>query len=274
MVVKTNDFSYNASLNFSTQKNKVTKLLSDMKYEHYIIREGESMRSLYGYQYEGVNMANGYPMYKKADGKIIQGNPTDSKYYLYDSANPGTLGALSSLSADDKVILGNTIPSWFGGFDNTLKYKNFDLNVFFRFSGGNKISNVTRRDLLNMYFQNNGTEIMDRWQSASNPGNGQVPIIIYGKGNFLNLESDGSSRWVEKGDFLKLQNLAIGYTLPKALTTRMTLSQVRLYLQGQNLFTITKYSGLDPEVYTQALGVDWNGNPQQRSFTFGISVVF
>jgi TonB-linked SusC/RagA family outer membrane protein len=274
LVFKNKDFSYNASLNFSTQHNKVTKLLSDMKYEHYIIREGEPMRALYGYQYEGVNMANGFPMYKKADGTIIQGNPSDSKYYQYDAANPGTLGAASSLTADDKTILGNTIPTWFGGFDNTLKYKNFDLNVFFRFSGGNKIANVTRRDLLNMYFQNNGTEILDRWQSASNPGNGQVPIIIYGKGNFLNLESDGSSRWVEDGDFLKLQNLAIGYSLPKTITNKMTLSQVRCYLQAQNVFTITKYTGLDPEVYTTALGIDWNGNPQQRSFTFGISVVF
>ena len=273
-VLKTKDFSYNASVNFSTQHNKVTKLLSDMKYEQYIIREGESMRSLYGYQYEGVNMTNGFPMYRKADGKIIQGNPTDSRYYLYDSANPGTLGAVSSLSADDKVILGNTIPTWFGGFDNNLKYKNFDLNIFFRFSGGNKVANVTRRDLLNMNFQNNGTEILNRWQSVANPGNGQVPIIITGKNSFLNLDADGSSRWVEKGDFLKLQNLALGYTLPKNIIKMLTLSQVRCYFQAQNVFTVTKYTGLDPEVYTTTLGVDLNGNPQQRSFTFGLSVVF
>lgn len=273
-VLKTKDFSYNASVNFSTQHNLVTKLLSDMKYEQYIIREGESMRSLFGYQYEGVNKANGFPMYKKADGTIIQGNPVNSKYYVYDAANPGTLGAVSSLTADDKTILGNTIPQWFGGFDNNFKYKNFDLNVFFRFSGGNKIANVTRRDLLNMNFQNNGTEILNRWQSVDNPGDGQVPIIIYGKNSFLNLDADGSSRWLENGDFLKLQNLALGYTLPKSLTTKMTLSQVRCYFQAQNVFTITKYSGLDPEVYTTTLGVDLNGNPQQRSFTFGISVVF
>ena len=273
-VVKTKDFSYNASLNFSTQHNKVTKLISDMVYEHYIIREGESMRSLYGYIYKGVNMANGFPMYEKKDGTVIQGNPNDSKYYVYNEANPGTLGAASSLSADDKKILGNTIPTWFGGFDNNFKYKNFDLNIFFRFSGGNQIANVTRRDLLNMYFQNNGVEILDRWKSPTEPGNGQVPIIQYGKGNFLNLESDGSSRWVEDGDFLKLQNLSLGYTLPQSITRKLTLSQVRCFVQAQNLFTITGYSGLDPEVYTQAMGVDWNGNPQQTSVTVGLNVVF
>ncbi|MDY9917567.1 TonB-linked outer membrane protein, SusC/RagA family [Porphyromonadaceae bacterium NLAE-zl-C104] len=273
-VVKTQNFSYDASFNFSTQYNKVTKLLDDMIYEHYIIREGESMRSLYGYVYEGVNLANGFPLYRKADGKIIQGNPNDSKYYEYNESNPGTLGAASSLTAADKVVLGNTIPKWFGGFDNNFKYKDFDLNIFFRFSGGNKVANVTRRDLMNMYFQNNGTEILDRWQNASNPGNGNVPIIMHGKGSFLNLESDGSSRWMENGDFLKLQNVSFGYSFPQDVVKRLTLSQLRVYVQGQNLATFTKYSGLDPEVYTSAMGVDWNGNPQQRSITFGVNVVF
>ncbi len=273
-IIEKSNFSYRASLNFSTQNNEVTELLSDMKYEHYIIKKGESMRALYGYQYEGVNRANGYPLYRKADGAIVQGNPFDSKYYNYDSANPGVVGSLNNLTVDDKRILGNTIPKWFGGFDNNFTYKNFDLNVFFRFSGGNKIANVTRRDLLNMQFQNNGTEILGRWQSPENPGDGNVPLIVYGKGSFLNLESDGSSRWVEDGDFLKLQNLAFGYTLPKSICNKVKMEKVRLYVQGQNLFTITDYSGLDPEGYTQTLGVDWNGNPQQRTFTFGANIVF
>jgi TonB-linked SusC/RagA family outer membrane protein len=274
MVVNKKDFSYTTALNLSTQYNKVTELLSDMTYEQYIIREGESLRSLYGYQYEGINMKNGYPLYKKADGTIVQGNPTDSKYYVYNPDNPATLGAVSNLTVSDKVVLGNTIPKWFGGFDNTIKYKNFDLNIFFRFSGGNKIANVTRRDGMNMYFQNNSTEILDRWQSADKPGNGKVPVIIYNKGSFLNLEADGSSRWMEDGDFLKLQNISLGYTLPKELVSKLTFSNVRIYAQAQNLFTLTGYTGLDPEVYTQTLGVDWNGNPQQMSFTFGLSLVF
>lgn len=273
-IVRTKEFTYDASFNISTQYNKVTKLLDEIKSEHYIIKEGESMRSLYGYVYEGVNRTNGFPLYRKADGTVIQGNPNDSRYYLYNESNPGTLGDASNLTADDKVVLGNTIPKWFGGFDNNFTYKNFDLNIFFRFSGGNKVANVTRRDLLNMYFQNNGTEILDRWQSPENPGSGDVPIIMHGKGNFLNLEADGSSRWMEKGDFLKLQNISLGYTLPVDLVKKLSLSQLRVFVQGQNLATFTKYSGLDPEVYTSAMGVDWNGNPQQRSFTFGVNVTF
>lgn len=273
-VIDSNHFTYDASFNFSTQYNKVTTLLDDMIYEHYIIREGESMRSLFGYVYEGVNMANGYPLYRKANGTIVQGDPNDSQYYVYNASNPGTLGEVSNLTADDRVVLGNTIPKWFGGFDNNFKYKNFDLNIFFRFSGGNMVANVTRRDLLNMYFQNNGTEILGRWQSPENPGNGNVPIIMYGKGNFLNLDSSGSSRWMEKGDFLKLQNVSVGYSLPQDFVKKISLSQLRIYVQGQNLATFTKYSGLDPEGYTSDLGVDWNGNPQQRSIILGANIVF
>jgi TonB-linked SusC/RagA family outer membrane protein len=283
-IVKKENFEYSASLNFSTQYNKVTKLLSDMMYQHTIIREGESMRALYGFDYVGVNKANGFPMYKKADGTIVQGNPNNSNYYVYDSANPGTLGALSSLVAADKKVLGNTIPKWFGGLDNNLKYKNFDMNIFVRFSGGNKVSNVTRRDMLTMSFQNNSKEILDRWQSTDNPGSGDVPLVMYGKGSFLNLESDGSSRWMEDGDFLKLQNISIGYTLPKSITTKLSLEHARVYVQGQNLLTLTKYSGLDPESYssstdgsgaeTLGAGVDWNGNPQQRTYMIGLNIVF
>jgi TonB-linked SusC/RagA family outer membrane protein len=283
-VVKTDNFEYSASLNFSTAYNKVTKLLSDMMYQHTIIREGESMRSLYGFDYIGVNKANGFPMYKKADGKIVQGNPNNSNYYEYDAANPGTLGALSSLVAADKKVLGNTLPKWFGGLDNNFKYKNFDMNIFLRFSGGNKVANVTRRDMLTMSFQNNSKEILERWQSADKPGNGDVPMVMYGKGSFLNLESDGSSRWMEDGDFLKLQNVSVGYTLPKSITNKLLLERARVYVQGQNLLTLTKYTGLDPESYSSSTdgsgaetlgsGVDWNGNPQQRTFMVGLNIVF
>lgn len=185
----------------------------------------------------------------------------------------------SNLTVEDKVILGNTIPTWFGGWDNTFFWKDFDLNVFFRFSGGNKVANVTRREMLDQGFVNNSAEILDRWQSPENPGNGDVPKLYYGKSSFINLTADGSSRWVENGNFLKLQNIALGYTLPKRVCNAIWLEKVRVYVQAQNVFTITKYSGLDPESYTSVNdinrpGVDWNGNPQQRSFIFGLNVGF
>lgn len=286
-VIDKSNFSWNSNFNFSTQNNEVKELVDgqDIVYEYTIHREGESINSIYGYQYEGVNRANGNPIYRKGDGSLVQGNITGNGgsagvYYGYDPANPSALGTQTSLSSADKVILGNTLPKWFGGFDNNFKLGNFDANVFVRFSGGNKIMNRTRQDLLTMAFENNGREILGRWQSAENTGDGQTPKMAAGAnyGNFINTNGESSSRFVESGDFLKVSNLSLGYTLPKTLSERISVDRLRVYAQVQNAFVITDYTGLDPETYTNMnnnnLGVDWNGQPQQRVFTVGLNLGF
>ena len=282
-IIQQRDLTWRSSLNFSTQHSKVTKLNDDIVYEHHILREGESINALYGYRYAGVNAANGNPMYYKADGTVIQGNIADSKYYVYNASTPDQMGETSNLTDADKTILGNTIPTWFGGWDNTLSWKNFDLNIFFRFSGGNKVANVTRRDLVNQQFLNNGAEIMGRWQNASNPGDGKTPKLYYGRASFINLEGNGLDRWVEDGQFLKLQNVALGYNLPTSVCRLLAIEKARIYVQGQNLLTFTKYKGLDPEVYSTSYGpsgsggvpgVDLNGYPQQRTYLVGLNIGF
>jgi TonB-linked SusC/RagA family outer membrane protein len=292
-IIEKDNLVWKSSLNFSTQKSQVVSLVEEIPYEHFILREGESVYALYGYRYAGANQANGNPMYYKADGSIVQGNVSDSKYYLYDPSDPASLkvptaeeakeGKTANLVADDKAILGNSLPTWFGGWDNTVTYKGFDLNIFFRYSGGNKVANITRRDMLNQQFLNNSTEILGRWQSPEQPGDGQTPRLWYGRAGFINLDGNGLDRWVEDGKFLKLQNIALGYTLPKNVTKVLMVEKVRVYAQIQNAYTWTKYSGLDPESYTAlatsgvqggVTGIDWNGNPQQRTFLFGLNVAF
>jgi len=273
-IIQNSNLTWKTAFNFSTQQSKVVTLVNDIPYEHYILREGESMNALWGFHYAGVNKSNGNPMYYKKDGSIVQGNIADSRYYAYNPSNPGEVTTVSNLVQDDKIILGNSLPTWFGGWDNTFTVKDFDLNIFFRFSGGNKVANVTRRDMLDQGFVNSSTEILGRWQSESNPGDGSVPRLFYGKSSFINLTGEGSSRWVEDGDFLKLQNLSIGYNLPKELCRLLWVERARVYLQGQNLATFTNYSGLDPEGYTVIPGVDLNGNPQQRTFLIGLNIGF
>lgn len=285
-IISNKDFSWNANLNFSTQKNKVEKLVNgeDMVGKFTIVREGQSMNAIYGYRYAGVNKANGNPMYYKADGSIVQFDLMGNyDYAVYDPKNPSDVSQSASLSAtSDKAILGTSLPKWFGGFENNLKYKNLDLSLFFRFSGGNKIMNASRQDLLNMDFANNGTEILGRWKSVSEPGDGKTPLICYGQGAVLNNEQEASSRFVEKGDFLKLSNVTLGYTLPKDLLLKFGIEKFRVYAQVQNVFTLTKYKGLDPEVFTavsdtdfkDSFGVDWNGKPQQRIFSVGVNLGF
>jgi TonB-linked SusC/RagA family outer membrane protein len=274
-IVQQRDLTWKSSINFSTQHSIVKKLVDEIPGAYTIMREGESINALWGYKYAGVNAANGNPMYYKQDGAIVQADVKSGAYYKYDSSNPGVYGESLSLNADDKVIFGHSIPTWFGGWDNTFTYKDFDLNLFLRFSGGNKVANISRRDLLTMKFVNNGTEILGRWQSPEKPGDGQMPKLYYGNENIINLDSsDGLSRWVEDGNFLKVQNLAIGYNLSASLCRRLFVEKARIYVQGQNLLTFTPYSGLDPEIYNGTVGVDYNSNPQQRTFLIGLNIGF
>ena len=100
-----------------------------------------------------------------------------------------------------------------------------------------------------------------------------TPKIGYGDASSLFNDGYTDSHFVKSGNYLKLSTLALGYTLPKAVVSKLNMTKIRFYVQGQNLLTITGYSGLDPETNSR-LGVDWNGMPQQRSFTFGANITF
>lgn len=282
--IRSKDFSWTTDFNFTLVKNKITTLAnnnSDITYAYNINRVGYAVGSLYGYQYDGVNAANGNPLYVKNNGQIIQGNISNQTYYNYDPANPTALTTQNTLSAtNDRKILGSSLPTYYGGFNNTFTYKGIDLSIYFTYSGGNKIMDVTSQEsLLNQKFQNNGTEILNRWTT---PGQvTDVPKLYYGRDNFLNLNGSASSRFVGDGKFIRAQNIILGYSLPKTLLDKAKLSRIRLFVEVQNAFVLTKYKGLDPELtnnYTlntnSQLGIDYNTNPKARTYTIGINVGF
>lgn len=282
-LVKNENFTWNVNGNLTLMDNKVLSLVdgSDITGSQngqtaYLIRVGESVRSLYGFKYWGVNMANGNPVYYKANGTLVQGNLSDGSYYVFDPANPSVFGAKSSLGSspgnDDRQILGNTLPTYFGALNTTMKYKNFDFGVMARFSGGNKIFNVTRRELLNQDFYNNGTEILGRWQSVSDPGDGWTPRLYGTKGNTVNLEGVVNSRFVENGDFIKVDNITLGYSFDKSVIEKVSLSKFRVYAVLQNAIMFTKYTGIDPEM--ESTGMDYNSVPRQMTFSMGINATF
>ena len=162
-IINTKDWNWHSDINFSTVKNTVKELYggTDIIDNYTIIREGESYQSLYGYDYYGVNAANGNPIWRKADGSLVQFDTFGAYDYAeYDPSNPEDVSKPSSLTNDDRKILGKSMPTWYGGWNNTVTFRDFDLNVFFRFSGGNKLMNASRQSsLLNMDFANNGTEL-------------------------------------------------------------------------------------------------------------------
>ena len=272
-ILNTKDFSLSADFNITLAQSEMLSLVDhqDQIGTYTILREGEGRLMLYGYDYKGVNKANGNPIYKKADGTLVQGNISNSSAYcVYDPTNPADVSTPATLSSADKKILGNAMPTYFGSFGLKARYTDFDFSIMFRYSGGNKIMNRTRQDLLNQKFQNNSKEILGRWQSVDKPGDGQTPRLWYGSDNFVNIPDQTSSRWIEDGRFVKLSNVAIGYTVPKKWINKVGINNLRVFAQGQDLFVFTKYTGIDPEM--ESGGVDFNGSPRQRVITFGITM--
>ncbi|OMQ09455.1 TonB-dependent receptor [[Flexibacter] sp. ATCC 35103] len=275
------NFSWDVSSNLTLTKNKVTALYGGQPIiggsstdtniaPNIIIKEGESINSLYGYRYWGVNKTNGNPVYYKADGSLVQGNLNTTTYAVYDPADPANVAKTASLGTADKTILGNTLPTYYGSFTSTMKYKNLDFGFMVRFSGGNKIFNSTRRELMNQNFNNNGTEILGRWQSVDNPGDGWTPRLYASSNTFTNLSGSATTRFVEKGDFISLDNISLGYTLPKMLMDKIGVDTFRLFVQGQNIWLISNYKGINPEMETS--GVDVNGTPRAKVISVGLNV--
>jgi TonB-dependent starch-binding outer membrane protein SusC len=273
-LVRTRDINWTVNANLTLSKNEVVSLVDDnpMIGDFTIIRVGESIRAVYGYEYVGVNKANGNPIYKKGDGSLIQGNITTQNYRVYNPENPGDISQTASLvAADDKKVFGPSMPTYFGGINSSLTYKSFDFTVMFRYSGGNYIMNRTREDMMANSFTNYSTEMLGRWQSPENPGDGWTPKMWHGRTNFINLNGHTNSRFVEKGDNIRLQNLILGYTLPRTLTNRIGVQKLRVFAAGTDLFLLTDYTGIDPEM-ERYQGVDWNGTPRQSTFTFGLNM--
>jgi TonB-linked SusC/RagA family outer membrane protein len=283
-VMKKKDFTWTVNANFTSISNKVKSLAPGLTEQilsgpnngvFNILRVGQSLNAYYGYNYAGVNPVNGNAMWYKEDGTLIQYNNVAgaaANYYVVDKS-ASTLGAVTTLG--NRYIIGNPLPKWFGGLTNSFMYKGFSLEVFLRYQGGNKIYNLSRQEVWNsMGFVNNGVEVMNRWTT---PGQvTDVPKLYYGRDNQVNLQGQANSRFLESGDFLRLQNVTLSYAFAGSQLQRSTkgvIKSARIYVQGNNLHVWTKYNGIDPENFTQ-LGIDNSSVPQQRSYTLGVNLGF
>jgi TonB-linked SusC/RagA family outer membrane protein len=275
--INTKDFTWSTGFNLTLIKNNVTSLAggNDIFQGSYnITRVGYALNSFYGFTYLGVNPANGNPLYRKGSGQEIQGDVAKSTYYLYDPANPTAEVTQSSLSATtDRSVLASALPAYYGSINNTFTYKGIDLGIYLTFSGGNNVFDATRQqNLLNQNFDNNGTEILQRWTTPGQITN--VPKLYYGNDNFINVQGSATTRFLENGRFLRAQEITLGYTLPKTMVEKIKLNKVRIYGQVQNAFILTGYKGLDPELSNTGTGVDFNANPRPRTFVLGVNVGF
>ena len=277
-VINRGKFSWDTDFNITFIKNEVNELISPLTGTYNRTEVGNPIAQLYGYEWAGVNPANGNPMYVSGDN-IVQYNlmPGALGYKAYDPANPGDVSVTGT--APTQEYLGNTLPKWQGGWSNNFKFGNFDAEIFTRFSGGNYIMNESVRGLLGQGFSNNHASILNRWTESGQVTD--VPKLYSGQDQNMWQNSASNSRFVEKGDFVKIQNIVVGYTVPQAALTsafKGAISNARFFAQVQNPFTFTGYSGLDPESnqYSGQLsfGVDWNVAPIIRTYTLGVNVGF
>lgn len=283
-VINKGDFSWNANFNYTYNKNEVTDLFgagseivgttATASETTNITRVGYPVGSLFGAVTDGVNPANGQRVFINAAGERVQYSQSVASGQSRWTYLDGTTAA--AINVNDYQVLGNALPTFYGGFNNTFKYKNFDLGINFTYSGGNYIQNGTKGTWRDQRFWNNSTEVLNRWTS---PGQvTDIPRVVLG-----DLLSNGSSfpisENVEKADFIRLQTASLGYRFSPGIFGKTGISSMRIYGQVYNAFLITNYSGQDPDISVNGNnnttpGVDKNSVPQGRTFTFGVNIGF
>jgi len=212
-VLKRGKFSWNTDFNFTWLRNEVTKLVAPLTSTYNRTEEGGPIAQLYGFRWAGVNPANGNPMYFRGD-QIVQYNlrPGAIGFRTYDPANPENVSVTAP--GPTQEFLGNTLPRWQGGWSNNFNFGNFDAEIFTRYSGGNYIMNETFRGLLGQGFSNNDARILDRWTT---PGQiTDIPKLYSGQDANMFQTAASNSRFIEKGDFIRIQNIVLGYTVPRS----------------------------------------------------------
>ena len=262
---------------------------------------GESLYSFYGYVCDGIYQ----------DLADLETSPKPSAYPtngVFNGANTTYVGDIKykDLNGDgvidenDRTNIGSPLPKFTYGWTNTFRYKNFDLSIFINGSYGNKVMNLTKRNLTTMSsaWSNQHVDVINRarlepidasivytdgskWHNhvenvrVANP-NTSIPRAIIGDPNDNDRISD---RYVEDGSYLRLKNLALGYTFPKKIVKTLGVENLRVYCNIQNLFTITGYDGYDPEIgvstmSVNVMGVDYGRYPSPTTYSFGLNMSF
>ena len=256
---KTNNFEWNTTVTFSTNTNKLKSLSNDLyqassdyfmsgwiqepvKTESHIVRIGHPVGEIYGFKVVDVDN-EGKWIYEDKDGKLVG----------YDDFTH---------SFEDKKVLGNGLPKWYLGFNNTFRYKAWDLSINMRGAFGFQIINCAR-----MFYENRSRQDWNRLKSAYEP--------VFGKA-ILNsgCAEEFNSYYVENGDYWKIDNITLGYRFRDICKF---ISSIRVYGSVNNALTITGYKGVDPEVSTSGLAPGYDNRdqyPHTRSFTVGANITF
>ena len=283
--VQEKNFVWSMNFNIAMNRNKVTALTNDQysllrsiswdqtfnSQYPYITQVGKPSGLMYGFIYEGT--------YKHDDfeGGVLKNDIASLSTVTRANVAPGDpkykdINRDGVVDDNDRTVIGCGQPLHTGGFGNTLSFYGFDVNIFFSWSYGNDILNANR-----LYFEsglkkhtNQLKSYTNRWSEAR--PDSDIPRVV------ANGMSVYSSRVIEDGSFLRLRNITLGYTLPRQMLRKMHFDTMRVYISGENLWTLTGYSGPDPEVSTRnsvlTPGFDWSAYPRAMGVTAGLSFTF
>lgn len=325
MIVRKNNFAWSSGFNIAFNKNKITSLGNNQQIlrssgwfslfnfpADYILQVGRETGLMYGLVNDGFFTVDDfdaqpytnsfYPQYTY-QYTLKPGIPNHSKV-LSDPVQPGS-PKFKDINGDgiidldnDRVVIGNAQPRFFGGLSQTFSYKNFDLSMFFNYSFGNDVYNANKLEYSNGYGSDiNLLAIMnDRWKMIDANGKSIQAVILNtvvgADPKIITVANANAKIWfpststvgfypqkyaIEDGSYIRLNNLTVGYNMPKSLVNRFKINSLRLYVTANNLFILTKYSGFDPDVNTRrrdatTMGVDYSAYPRARTFVSGVNL--
>ena len=313
-VMQKSNFKWTTNFNIAFNHNEVKNLADNINaagfqwnsgwgsaYNDYIVKVGESLGAIYGFQLQGDGIYHTYDYTDKSFTKLKDGVPNDAAILgIKTVPQPGMVKLKwqagdyvgkygnDSVTALSRTVIGHTQPKFTGGWGNQFNYKNWDVSVFVNFVIGNDILNANSVEFTNaLYSQANMLSTMNnRWRVVGDDGvliTDSATLEQYNAGNHMYRPVTTSnffvnSKNVEDGSFLRINNLTVGYTFTDK-TIKKLFARLRLYATVNNLAVITHYSGYDPEVNTSRKtpmtpGVDYSAYPKSRMYVFGVNVTF
>ncbi len=289
--IETKNFTWVTDFNISFIRNTLvalqegeTRLFARSSFDYnftsndYVAIIGRSLGLIYGYEFDGVYQYSDFDVDAATGTYVLKKGVTDISAHYGSKVQPGVVKYKDQngdgvITDADRTVIGNATPDFYGGLTNTFIYRGFDASIILQYTVGNDLLNATRAYATqsDMERSNKLAEVADRW-TVTNASDKVPSAAGY-------IRNDIYSRYVEDGSFLRLKNITFGYTLPQNVTKRFFVSSLRVYVTAQNLYTLTSYTGYDPEVSMRANnpmtpGVDWGAYPRSKVFTFGLDVKF
>jgi TonB-linked SusC/RagA family outer membrane protein len=264
---------WNSALNFSVNKNEVTKLARDTDVNlqsGILLREGEPIGTFYGYEFEGIFQTD-----EEADESAVFVQQSGANKARAGDRKYRDINADGVITEADRTILGNALPDFTWGLNNNVEFKNFTLSFFIQASHGNEMANLNSSLLEDFRGINNVSAEagLNRW-TPTNPSN-RYPRAL---ANPIDVGTF-SSTMVEDASYVRLKNVTLGYNIPSSLVQRINVRNIRVYVSATNLVTITDYNGFDPEgssygTATALPGVDQGRYPLTKTYLLGLNIGF